>query len=121
MLSISVEAAGNNRFAISKQPYTWQICLDEVANDDKVKKAWPKIPTGKPGADKLEDQNGMSLTTLSSRRAIQPADIVFKLVLNAAKSEKVLGLKYRSLHDTLVDMSLSLAEHEATGWKKNQA
>lgn len=57
VLSISVEEAGNNRFAISKQPYTWQICLDEVANDDKVKKAWPKIPTGKPGADKVEDQN----------------------------------------------------------------
>lgn len=99
VLSISVEAAGNNRFAISKQPYTWQICLDEVANNDKVKKAWPKLPTGKPGADKLEDQH----------------------VLNAAKSEKVLGIKYRSLHDTLVDMSMSLAEHEASGWKKNAA
>lgn len=58
VLAISVEEAGNNRFAISKQPYTWQICLDEVANDEQVKKAWPKIPTGKPGADKLEDQNG---------------------------------------------------------------
>lgn len=58
VLSISVEAAGNNRFAISKQPYTWQICLDEVANNDKVKKAWPKLPTGKPGADKLEEQHG---------------------------------------------------------------
>lgn len=57
VLAISVEEAGNNRFAISKQPYTWQICLDEVANDEQVKKAWPKIPTGKPGADKLEDQN----------------------------------------------------------------
>lgn len=42
-------------------------------------------------------------------------------VLNAAKSEKVLRIKYRSLHDTLVDMSMSLAEHEASGWKKNAA
>lgn len=57
VLAISVEEAGNNRFAISKQPYTWQICLDEVANDEQVKKAWPKLPTGKPGADKVEDQN----------------------------------------------------------------
>jgi hypothetical protein len=40
-------------------------------------------------------------------------------VLNAAKSEKVLGLKYRTLKQTLTDMSLNLAEHEKSGWKRN--
>lgn len=75
VLSISVEAAGNNRFAISKQPYTWQICLDEVANDDKVKKARPKIPTGKPGADNLADQNGKR-ALLPDMRIVQSISIL---------------------------------------------
>lgn len=56
--AITVEEAGNQRFAISNQPYTWQLCLDEVYGDDQVMKDWPKLPKGETGADKLEDQSG---------------------------------------------------------------
>lgn len=54
--SIAVEEAGNNRFAISNQPYTWQLCLDEVYGHPEVSKAWPKLPKGKTGADTVESQ-----------------------------------------------------------------
>ena len=56
--SLSEEKAGNQRFAISNQPYTWQLCLDEVSDDPAVTKDWPKLPKGERGADKLENQSG---------------------------------------------------------------
>ena len=55
--AISLEEAGSKRIAVSNQPYTWQLCLDEVYGNDAVMKSWPKLPKGRTGADKLEDQN----------------------------------------------------------------
>ena len=56
--AISIEEAGSKRFAVAKQPYTLQLCLDELYVDGKVMKSWLKLPKGNRGADKVEDQNG---------------------------------------------------------------
>ena len=58
VLAIScAEGAGNNRFGIANQAFSWQDCLD-IANDkDEIKKAFPKLPVGKKGSGAGAKQN----------------------------------------------------------------
>lgn len=55
--AIMVEEAGGNRFAISKQPYSWQDALDVANKNEEIKKAFPKMPVGKVGAGAEIKQN----------------------------------------------------------------
>ncbi|CAD6582220.1 MAG: methylglyoxal reductase (NADPH-dependent) gre2 [Cyphobasidiales sp. Tagirdzhanova-0007] len=92
--AISLEEAGSKRIAVSNQPYTWQLCLDEVYGNDAVMKSWPKLPKGRTGADKLEDQN----------------------LLDNSRSKEILKMTYIPFKKTLLDAAASLAEREASGW-----
>lgn len=55
---------------------------------------------------------GLELLAEHSRECVKLISCVHAAVLDATKSKEVLGLKYKSLKDTLVDMSLSLAEQK---------
>ena len=57
--AIAVEEAGGNRFAITNQAYSWQDGLDIANESEEIKKAFPKLPVGKPGAGKEVKQNRM--------------------------------------------------------------
>lgn len=58
--AIMVEEAGSNRFAVSKQAFSWQDALDVANSNEEVKKAFPKLPVGKPGAGSDIKQNRKS-------------------------------------------------------------
>jgi hypothetical protein len=70
--AITVEEAGNNRFAISKQPYAWQDALDIANSVEAIKEAFPKLPVGKPGSGAEIKQNCKSgeVSLSLSKRAL---------------------------------------------------
>ena len=117
--AISVEEAGKNRFAISNQAYTWQECLDIANKNSDVKKAFPKLPVGKPGAGAAVTQNSRCRRHLDKSIYVQIANILLA-VLDSTKSKQILQLKYTSLEKTIIDMSLSLAKREESGWSETQ-
>lgn len=55
--AIMVDAAGNNRFAISKQAFSWQDALDVANRNEEIKAAFPKLPVGKPESGRDIKQN----------------------------------------------------------------
>jgi len=93
--AIAVEEAGGNRFAITNQAYSWQDGLDIANQSEKIKKAFPKMPVGNPGAGKEVKQN----------------------LYDGSKSKQVLKIDYIPLKKTIEDMSLSMAEYEAANWQ----
>jgi len=92
--SIAIEEAGNNRFAITNQAFSWQQCIDITYPNEEIRKAFPNLSEGKKGAGDDIKQN----------------------LYDGTKSKQVLGIKYKSLEQTVTDMSLSLAEREKAGW-----
>ncbi|KAG0147581.1 hypothetical protein CROQUDRAFT_655967 [Cronartium quercuum f. sp. fusiforme G11] len=89
--SLVIEKAGGNRYAVSKQRYTWQDTLD-IVQDKEHGKLWPDAIKGTPGSGKLVKQN----------------------LFDASKSIKDLGLNYHSLEETVLDMSSSLKDLSKT-------
>lgn len=92
--AIAVEEAGNNRFAITCQPYSWQDGLDIANANEEIKSKFPKLPEGKKGAGKEVKQN----------------------IYDGTKSKDILGIQYFTLEKTIIDMSNSMAEYEAKNW-----
>ncbi|OGM41061.1 hypothetical protein ABOM_010245 [Aspergillus bombycis] len=85
-----VPAAGNERFFITKGNFTYQQFVDVLrANLPEIK---DRIPVGNPGTGDV------------------PSDVY---TVDTSKSQKVLGLEYRSLEETIVDAARSLLKLEA--------
>lgn len=55
--AIAVEEAGNNRFAITNQAFSWQQALDIAYPNEEIKKTFPNLPEGKKGAGDDIKQN----------------------------------------------------------------
>ncbi|KAH9825041.1 hypothetical protein DFH28DRAFT_14142 [Melampsora americana] len=85
--SLIIEKAGGNRYAISKQSFTWQDGLDVIEENGKGKD-WPNLIKGELGSGKLVEQNKY----------------------DATKSVEDLKMNYRSFEETIVEMSDSLKE-----------
>jgi len=90
--AIAVEEAGNNRFAITNQAFTWQQALDVL--DGQSSDVFPNVTKGQKGAGDNVKQN----------------------LYDGSKSKQVLKLEYHSFKDTIMDMTKSLAEREQGKW-----
>ncbi|RDX46686.1 NAD(P)-binding protein [Lentinus brumalis] len=87
-LALTVPEAAGERFNVSAGPFVWQQFVDFVH------KQYPKeVPAGEPSY-KLEES-------------------VYFAKFNAEKSQKILGLKYRSMEETAKDTA---AEFKNRGW-----
>lgn len=74
---IKQESAGNNRWAITNCPFTWQQALDVANADENVKKAFPKLPTGTAGSGDNTKQNSAleSLSVIDLRCAYEQCSL----------------------------------------------
>jgi len=78
--------AGNKRIGISKGTHFYQEFLDIIHASPELKRAFPNAKWGEPGARDNSPQYGQ----------------------DASLSEKLLGLKYRNLKETVIDAANSL-------------
>lgn len=90
--SLVIEKAGGNRYAVSKQSFTWQDSLDIIQEKGQGKE-WPNATKGKQGGGKSVPQN----------------------LYDASKSIQDLEMQYRSFEETILDMSTSL-KHLSKTW-----
>ena len=85
-----VPEAGGERFFICKGNFTYQQFVDALrANLPEIK---DRVPIGNPGAGEV------------------PSDVY---TVDTSKSQRILGLKYRSLEETIVDAARSLLKMES--------
>lgn len=85
-----VVEAGSERFFICKGNFTYQKFVDALrANLPDIK---GRVPIGNPGAGEV------------------PSDVY---TIDTSKSQRILGLKYRPLEETIVDAARSLLKIEA--------
>ncbi|OOG00207.1 hypothetical protein ASPCADRAFT_504090 [Aspergillus carbonarius ITEM 5010] len=82
--------AGNERFFICKGNFTYQQFVDVLR--ENLPEVRDRIPIGKPGTGDV------------------PSDVY---TVDVSKSQRVLGLEYRSLEETIVDAARSLLKLEA--------
>nr|GAT52696.1 D-lactaldehyde dehydrogenase [Mycena chlorophos] len=88
--SLTTPEAGGERFIVSRGAYKWQDFLDAIP----VSKKSPSGPyiTGTPGSGK---------------------NATYPILLDASKSQRVLGMRYRGEDETARDV---VADWEARGW-----
>ncbi|PYH82077.1 putative NAD dependent epimerase/dehydratase [Aspergillus uvarum CBS 121591] len=85
-----VAESGGERFFICKGNFTYQQFVDVLrANIPEIK---DRVPIGNPGTGEV------------------PADVY---TVDTSKSQKILGLKYRPLEETIIDAARSLLKLEA--------
>lgn len=97
ILALTTEKAGSKRFPTSSGAFTWQDAIDalyETYPEEQLKKQG--IPKGNPGGGK-----GVKMNTI-----------------NAHLAEELLGIKFKSLKQTLKEMADGLDEYEKTVWKQ---
>ncbi|MBW0496585.1 hypothetical protein O181_036300 [Austropuccinia psidii MF-1] len=87
--ALIAEGVGGNRYLVPKAPYTFQDFLDVVHEDTHLRKGdWPAAPVGIPG-------NGKK---------------VQHIAFDATPSETDLGMVYRPMRETVIDMCNSLKD-----------
>ncbi|KAI0746586.1 NAD(P)-binding protein [Daedaleopsis nitida] len=87
VLALTVPAAGGERFMISGHLFVWQYFLDTAHRLDD------KIPAGDP--------------------TFKDDDPEYVITRNTEKSQRVLGLRYRTMEETTKDI---LADFRSRGW-----
>lgn len=94
LLAFESEAAAGERFLVGSH-FDYQTAVDIIR--DEFPSLKDRVPAGKPGSANLADW----------------------YTPDGSKAEKILGLKYTSLRDTLIDTVKDLLEAEKrTGWTK---
>lgn len=115
--ALVVPETGGQRFAISKTTFAWQDVLDQLSKkidkSDEMKALFSKFNYGNPGAGKGQPAVGMYF--LLNLSCIELTKKLFQ-VLSSEKSQRVLGMKYRSLEDTIDATIDALVERNRQGW-----
>ena len=94
--SLVRQEAGGNRFASCWGNYSWQQIADATHASSIVPAEWKsKSPKGEAGA----------------------GEKLLQAKYDGSKAERVLGVNYYTLNETVDDMAASLVEYEKRGWK----
>jgi nucleoside-diphosphate-sugar epimerase len=87
-------SAGGQRILVASSMFSYQQVCDILRKSDRISEEdKAKVPVGKPGQDYPGSQN---------------------YTIDVSKSQRLLGLQYRSLADTVVDAALSIIQSRAS-------